>query len=445
MTLADQFVARGCQPDDAERQAALVRRTAASFAAALGRAPEWRWFVPGRLEVFGKHTDYAGGDVLVAAAPRGFAVAASPRDDGRLHVVDVKNNVSLWLAAVDTGQLRSGWASYLQVTRRRLASNFPGAALGLDLAFASDLPRAAGMSSSSALVTAAATALVTRGALDQREEWRHAIQTPEDHATYLGCIENGASFGALAGTSGVGTHGGSEDHTAILLGEAGTFGHFCFVPTTRLARVPCPPRWVFVVATSGVHADKAGSVRDRYNHVTFGVRALLARWNADAAVAAPSLAAALRKPGAEARLRTLVAEDSSDGWTSAALLARLDHFLAEDAIVRDAVDATHRADAAAVGDLARRSQAHAEQWLGNQVPETALLASLAGECGAFGATSFGAGFGGGVWALVHEDDAATFAEAWIAAYLQRCPSATNVAVVPVRPGPGVIALPHDAA
>jgi galactokinase len=445
MTLADQFVARGCQPDDAERQAALVRRTSASFAAALGRAPEWRWFVPGRLEVFGKHTDYAGGDVLVAAAPRGFAVAASPRDDGRLHVVDVKNDVSLWLAATDTGSLRPGWASYLQVTRRRLATNFPGAPLGLDLAFASDLPRAAGMSSSSALVTAAATALISRGALDQRDEWRRAIRTPEDHATYLGCIENGATFGPLSGTSGVGTHGGSEDHTAILLGEAGTLGHFRFVPTTRVARVPCPPCWVFVVATSGVHADKAGSVRDRYNRATYGIRALLARWNAAAAVASPSLAAALQKPGAEAHLRELVRRDVPDGWTVAALLERLDHFLAEDAIVREAVDAVHRSDAPAVGALAARSQAGAERWLGNQVPETSLLAALARDCGAYGATSFGAGFGGGVWALVHADQAGAFADAWVAAYRHRWPAATNVAVVPVRPGPGVIALPHDAA
>ena len=30
-------------------------------------------FVPGRIEVLGKHTDYAGGRSLVAAVPRGFA------------------------------------------------------------------------------------------------------------------------------------------------------------------------------------------------------------------------------------------------------------------------------------------------------------------------------------------------------------------------------------
>ena len=46
--------------------------------------------MPGRIEVFGKHTDYAGGRSLLAAVPRGFAVAASPRNDGRVRVMDVR-------------------------------------------------------------------------------------------------------------------------------------------------------------------------------------------------------------------------------------------------------------------------------------------------------------------------------------------------------------------
>ena len=40
-------------------------------------APEHAWWIPGRLEVFGKHTDYAGGRTLVAALPRGFVVLAA--------------------------------------------------------------------------------------------------------------------------------------------------------------------------------------------------------------------------------------------------------------------------------------------------------------------------------------------------------------------------------
>lgn len=440
MTLADGLVAAGCTTDDAARRAALLARTASGLRGAFGAEAAWHWFVPGRLEVFGKHTDYGGGDVLVCAAPRGFAVAAAPRADTRLRVLDVPNNVSVDLDARDDGAARTGWASYVQVAQRRLAANFPGAPLGLDLAFASDLPRAAGMSSSSALVTAITTALVERAGLRARGEWRAAIRTPEDHATYLGCIENGAGFGPLAGTSGVGTHGGSEDHTAILLSEPGVLGHFRFVPTARLARVPCPAAWTFVVATSGVHADKAGSVRDRYNRAASGIRALVALWNDRGERPASSLAAALAEPDAEARLRHLVATAPPAGWASAALADRLDHFLAENAIVAAAVDACVRVDAAAVGALAAASQAHAERQLGNQVPETSALAALARACGAHGATSFGAGFGGGVWALVDHADADGFARAWTAAYRERCPHVSNVAIVLVRPGPGVVAL-----
>ena len=39
------------------------------------------FFVPGRIELLGKHTDYAGGSSIVAAADRGFCVVASRRDD----------------------------------------------------------------------------------------------------------------------------------------------------------------------------------------------------------------------------------------------------------------------------------------------------------------------------------------------------------------------------
>ena len=34
------------------------------------------WFVPGRIEVLGKHTDYAGGSVLVGAVDRAITARA---------------------------------------------------------------------------------------------------------------------------------------------------------------------------------------------------------------------------------------------------------------------------------------------------------------------------------------------------------------------------------
>ena len=56
---------------------------------ALGDGARMRWFVPGRIEVLGKHTDYAGGRSLLCAVERGFCVTAVPRDDDVMRVVDV--------------------------------------------------------------------------------------------------------------------------------------------------------------------------------------------------------------------------------------------------------------------------------------------------------------------------------------------------------------------
>ena len=130
-----------------------------AFRGHTGEPPRHAWWVPGRLEVFGKHTDYAGGRTLVCAVPNGLAVAASPRADGSIHVVDARRGDRLVLRRRDGGGF-TGWRHYVEVAARRLAANFPGAALGADIVFSSDLPRASGMSSSSALVIAMSSALV---------------------------------------------------------------------------------------------------------------------------------------------------------------------------------------------------------------------------------------------------------------------------------------------
>lgn len=41
-----------------------------------------RWFVPGRLEVLGKHTDDAGGRSLLAAVDRGITITLEDADEG---------------------------------------------------------------------------------------------------------------------------------------------------------------------------------------------------------------------------------------------------------------------------------------------------------------------------------------------------------------------------
>ena len=144
------------------------------------------------------------GDSLVCAVPRGFAMVAAPRTDGLVTARDARWSAAMELHQGDATREFHGWANYVAVATRRLALNFPGASLGADIVFASDLPRAAGMSSSSALVVGVALALIRRGELEQRPEWTAAIHDRLDLAGYLGAVENGLTFRTLAGSAASG-------------------------------------------------------------------------------------------------------------------------------------------------------------------------------------------------------------------------------------------------
>ena len=106
------------------------------------------------------------------------------------------------------------------------------------------------------------------------------------------------------------------------------------------------------------------------------------------------------------------------------LTDRLEQFVAENEEIIPAIP--DRVDAASLqrlGDLARRSQQLGAEQLGNQIPETVFLADAAHQLGAVAASAFGAGFGGSVWALVHQDQVAQFMQRWSTAYLAAYPDA----------------------
>lgn len=383
------------------------------------------WWVPGRLEVFGTHTDYAGGRTLVCAIPRGFAVVARHRRDGIVRVIDARRGQDVELCPEEILGAEPleqfGWRRYVAVVARRLARNFPGASLGTDIVIASDLPRAAGMSSSSALVVTVAAVLVHAATLTARDEWRRNIHGKEDEAGYYACMENGLSFGTLTGDGGVGTHGGSEDHAAIVTATARHLSAFSFVPMRPLEIVPLPDAWRFVVTPSGVAAQKAGTAREAYNRLSAGTRVLLDLWNRQHIDPAASLQAALLDPvnegpdyqrRAAALLRERIAISNIDGWPHHVLARRLDHFINEDARIPEAVNAVRRGDRDSLGRLSTDSQVESETLLGNQIPQTIALAAQARTLGAFAAKSFGAGFGGSVWALIERERADEFARRW---------------------------------
>jgi galactokinase len=392
------------------------------------------WFVPGRVEVLGKHTDYAGGRSLLGAVDRGHTVRARARTDRTLRVTSAIVNETIEMQLDDAEPFaRRGaghWSGYIRTVVHRLQANFPGMLRGADVLIESDLPLAAGMSSSSALVVGVALTLGELSGMQHTDVFRSTVTDREQLGEYLGCVENGQSYGPLAGHRGVGTFGGSEDHTAMLCGREGQLVQYEFCPVRFERAVPFPEDRSLVIAVSGVQAEKTGAAREQYNRVSLSARQIVDLWNGQSGRHDATIGDALASgPEAEARLRQLV---SSGGY----LAGRLEQFLGESArIVPEAADALDRGDLDAFGTLVDRSQVYAEEALDNQTPETVSLQRLARSMGADAASAFGAGFGGSVWAMVPTAGADAFAVDWIDAYGDDFPHHANAATwLVTRPG-----------
>ncbi len=438
--LARQLARQGLSAPAARDKAALFAQVADALrdAGTPASAPVRAFYVPGRIEVLGKHTDYAGGRSLLAVPERGFCVVAHPRTDAQLRVLNVAGaDEAAFTLSPDLTPASSGWTNYPMTVARRLARNFAGPLRGAELAFLSDLPMAAGMSSSSALMVSVFLALSAINDLPARGPYRQAIDTREALAEYLGTVENGQSFGPLPGDRGVGTFGGSEDHTAMLCCEAGRLRQYRFCPVALERSVALAEPWAFVIASSGVLAEKTGSARELYNRASRLAGEAARLWRLASGGEQPHLAAAIDAAGPGAVRDAVASGAGQSDFAAEDLLRRVDHFVAEsERVIPAAVDALAGGDMDGFGLLVDRSQDGAERLLGNQVLETVFLARTARELGAEAASAFGAGFGGSVWALAPREQADTLAQLWAVRYSEAFPApAARAAFLVTRPGP----------
>jgi galactokinase len=424
--ITDQFITAGMSRAEAQGKARLFH-AAASFLERWSGRERASWiscYVPGRIEVLGKHTDYAGGRSLLCSVERGICAIAAPRSDHVIRIADaLREQECQFTMSPDLDPQSENWAIYPKTVARRIACNFPGALSGIDMVFASDLPRAAGMSSSSALLIATYFLLERFNDLRKRREHTSNIRNQEELATYLGCVENGQTFGTLTGDAGVGTFGGSQDHTAILCSRPGALRQYRFCPARFEREVPLPPEHTFVVGVSGVTADKTGNAREKYNLASGAAREILkicreATGRTDATL----FDAATYASGTPDRIREMLRKTTGSSYSSQTLLDRFEQFFQESTqIVPGATEALNAKDLDMFGKLVDRSQELAERKLGNQVSQTMELARSARAIGAIAASAFGAGFGGSVWAMVHVDQVAGFLNRWQDHYRNKFP------------------------
>lgn len=140
---------------------------------------------PGRVNLMGRHVDHQGGETNIMAIDREVLMAVAPRSDDQVNLCNrnnqqffersfrISDEVSQldwddWLSVVNGPALhrmlveaRGDWGNYVKAAVFRLQEQFRDKKLcGMDIFVDGNIPMAAGLSSSSALVVAAAEATV---------------------------------------------------------------------------------------------------------------------------------------------------------------------------------------------------------------------------------------------------------------------------------------------
>ncbi|QQE12436.1 galactokinase [Planctomycetota bacterium] len=400
------------------------------------------YFTPGRVEFLGKHTDYCGGRSLLCAIERGLCFTVSPRQDSMVNLYRVDSGeVCSFDLSGSIQPIEGNWGNYPMTAAKRLVMNFDGCKCGADVAIASDLPQAAGMSSSSAVIVGMWMILNDINELDASKEYQANIESDEDLAGYMGCIENGQSFRGLTGDKGVGTFGGSQDHTAIMFCECNRLKQFGFGPVTYEQTLAFDDEYDLVIGVCGKSANKTGNAKEKYNRASLLVSELVNIWQDVNGHEYKTLASIVRSENGFESLLCLV-DDYQGKYLHGDLRLRLMQFVEEsESIIPEVSRLFTNGGVNAIGKLVDRSQFLSSNYLRNQIAHTDFLSDKARELGAIAASAFGAGFGGSVWAMVSKTQTDVFTHAWKTAYNEYDGEASGRATFFItRPGPSASRL-----
>lgn len=353
---------------------------AARFRGAYGGEPALEARAPGRVNLLGEHIDYCGLPVLPMALQRGITLVARPRSGAAVRVTNLSPDFPerRFRMSPEIPPLGQGdWGNYAQAAARAVIRRYPGVS-GIDAVVGSDLPIAAGLSSSAALVVAVALALLGASGIEY------------DPAELMELLAEGERY--------VGTAGGGMDQAICLGAREGHAARIDFHPV-RLTHVPVPPDWRFVVAWSRVHAEKSGPAQRAYNERT--------RETADAR----ATVAARLGLGTGATYGDLLAArpvpellEAADDLPSL-LRRRFRHVVTEASRVVEGVAAMEQSDPERFGEAMNGSHESLRDDYEVSTPELDSLTAIARDGGAAGARLTGAGFGGCIVALATRETA----------------------------------------
>ncbi|WP_396640970.1 galactokinase [Microbacterium sp.] len=367
------------------------------------------WSAPGRANLIGEHTDYNEGFVLPFAIEYRTRAKASRRDDGIIRVTSTFDPTPVEVALDDLPSLFDHpdhgipeWAAYpLGVAWAALrATGIDARELpGLDLAFSSDVPIGAGLSSSAAIEGATASAL--------NDLWALGLSPLEL-----------AKIGRTAENDAVGAPTGIMDQVASMLGraDAATFLDCRTLATESIdLGFDAADLRLLVIDTGVKHSHATGGYGERRASCELG-------------------AASMGVPA----LRDLTLDDlpRAQALLDDVTFRRVRHIVTENYRVLDTVRTLRESGPHAIGDLLVASHASMRDDFEISTPEldTAVDAALA--AGAVGARMTGGGFGGAAIALVAEGLVGRVTDAATSAFAERGYAAPHIFTVTPSRGAG---------
>ena len=342
--------------------------------------PRYVTRAPGRVNLIGEHTDYNGLPAFPMTLQRGIEVYFAPRDDYTVQLAntDPRFATATFEVSGDIAPDAPGaWPNYAKAAAQALARRH-GALQGMDAVITSDLPIAAGLSSSSALTVACVLSLLRSNDLEMAP------------LELMDLVAKGERY--------VGTHGGGMDQAICIGGRANTALKIDFAPL-RLTPTTIPRHWHFVVASSMVRAEKSGAARDTYNRRVDECGEAI-----DAVVQNLKEAAGVAGyPELLARCDPETLLQAADNILSDPIRKRFRHVVTEAGRVEAAREAMVGADAETFGAL--MCDSHASLRDDYEVSHRALdeLVDIVMAAGADGARLTGAGLGGCIVALCLEE------------------------------------------
>jgi galactokinase len=385
----------------------LAQRIAAlrqTFTQRFGRPPEVIVRAPGRVNLIGEHTDYNDGFVLPAAIDRNVLLAAAHRGDDCVHLlaVDLNSEDGFSLTSVTRAEARQ-WPNYHRGVAAMLqARGYP--LTGADVAFSSNVPIGAGLSSSAAVEVAAAFGFLTiAGQEMDRAQMALACQQAEHEYAGVPC--------------------GIMDQFISALGRA---NHVLLIDCRDLSyrHVPVPTGARIVVADTGVRRALAGS--------EYRVRRVQCE---DAVEALRSVLSDMRA------LRDVSLDDlrRHGHLLPEVVLRRARHIVSENQRVLDTVAALERGDLAHVGSLLIEShRSLRDDYEVSSSELDAMVEAAMAVPGCFGSRLTGAGFGGCTVSLVADGAVDDFVRHLSLAYRERTGRAATVYVTQAADGVGLV-------